>query len=233
LSGSPVSVGRFNLQECSHQNFGYPGNTNNGNPFDNQTLTVDPLSGLVSNYAYSSPPYYRRGQDILMSNVLSFDVKVWDPVNNQFVDVGDSTLAKGPFHKNAGVRVDASGNIVGGRLNSTYGKDGHFRFDTWHSSASIFAYAASPVTGTTFYNEPPYYNANPVPSPPYTYNEPPYVPVVTNPITGQPQAVPLTAIQITINFRDVSSNQIRQLTINQSLIDRVKQTSITNEAPEE
>ena len=243
LNGQPVSLGRFNMQECASTAFGYPGyipidpvdNTNgNVNPFDRLNIVVNPDTGLVNEYS-SSPPYNRRGEDVLLSNVLSFDIKVWDAFNGQFVDVGDSTLSAGPFHASAGVIEEppGSGVIIGGRLNSTYGKNGHFRFDTWHPNAAIVATASSPVTGTTFYNEPPYFNANPVPSPPYTYNEPPYVPVAPNPITGQLQAAPLTAIQITINYRDVSSSQIRQVSILQSLVDRAKQTSITNDAPEE
>ena len=237
LNGNTVSIGRFNLQECASPAFGYPGyipidpvNNSNGNvsPFDRQNVVVNPTTGLVNEYTSTSTD--RRGEDILLSNVLSFDVKVWDAINGQFVDIGDTTLG-GPFNANVGVQLDSSGNIIGGRLNSTFGSNGHFRFDTWHPNASITT--SNGAVGTHFYNEPPYYGVSPVPSPPYTYNEPPYVPVAKNAITGQLQAVPLTAIQITINYRDISSSQIRQVSIVQSLVDRVKQTSVTNEAPEE
>lgn len=247
-TGGTVSIGRFNLQECSDSRFGYPGylpndpisSTPNTNPFDRQNIQVDPNTGLVVEYS-NVAPFYRRGEDILMSNVLSFDVKVWDPVNGQFVDIGDPTII-GPFSPkllspNPPVVFDSVGNIVGGRLNSTYGADGHYRFDTWHPSAF--------TVGNTFYNEPPYYQ-NPPPAPPpagpYFYNEPPFVPAAFNPtaynaatgkFTGDNQAFPLSAIQITINYRDVSSNTVRQVTLVQSLIDRVKASTTTTEPPEE
>ncbi len=244
LNGNYVSIGRFNLQECSNTNFGYPGHVNNGNPFDNQSIDVNPVTGLVT--AFESQ-IFRRGEDILLSNVLSFDVKVWDEINGLFVDVGNTTSPNGPFSSQpnviagTGVITDdgtKTGVIVGGRLNSTYGSNDHYRFDTWHPNASITTKASS-VTGSTFYNEPPYYQPppyytnNPSPSAPYTYNEPPYVPVARNPSTSLFHATPLAAIQITISFRDVSSNQIRQVTIVQSLIDQVKQTGVTNQVPEE
>lgn len=255
LNGVQVNIGRFNLQECANTNFGYPGNINNGNPFDNQNLIVDPATGLVTAFeGVAPPPPARRGQDILMSNVLSFDVKVWDPINLLFVDVGNNTSPGGAFSADVGVITDTNGNIVGGRLNSTYGAgygsgfgvngtNGHYRFDTWHPNASTttttLPLSAIYPSPPYFYNEPPYYqpppyyNNNPIPPAPYTYSEPPYVPVVRNPVTNQLQATPLSAIQIKINFRDISSNQIRQVTIVQSLVDRVKGASLTNEAPQE
>jgi|GEM_PF-922376 len=239
-TGGTVSIGRFNLQECSDSRFGYPGflpndpisSTPNTNPFDRQNIQVDPDTGLVVEYSNVSP-VFRRGEDILMSNVLSFDVKVWDPVNSQFVDIGDSTVS-GPFHPNVGVLLDANNNIVGGRLNSTYGANGHYRFDTWHPSGF--------TVGSTYYNEPPYYGVSPAPAPPYAYTEPPFVPAAFNPtaynpvtktFTGQNQTFPLSAIQITINYRDLSSNMVRQVTVVQSLIDRVKPPTTTTEPPEE
>jgi hypothetical protein len=122
-----------------------------------------------------------------------------------FVNLGDNTVAPGgPFSQTVGA-VSVSGTVVGGRLNTTYAPDGHYRFDTWHPNASV---------GTGTYD-----------------NEPPYMPVDTTTVPARPFA--LSAIQITINYRDISSSQIRQVTIVQSLVDRVKRTPVTNEAPEE
>ena len=289
LNGQLTSIGRYNLQECSNSNFGYPGT---GTPMDNQNNVVDTTvgtnNGLILAYEGQNA---RRGQDILMTNVLSFDVKVWDPINGLFVDIGSATPVGGPFSSvpaggdflptNVGGKtynvggssstegvlynIDASGNltVVGGRLNSTYGSDpvsrapgnssspdgrSHFRFDTWHPNASINANTV--VTGTGFYNQPPYFqpdpyyntpaNIPPVPANGYFYNEPPFVPAgqlyvagdtLTTTPNGSVQAAsaqnypfPLSAIQITINYRDISSNQIREMTIIQSLIDRVVAT---------
>ena len=200
-----VMLGRFNLQECSNSAFGYPNYIPGAdNPFNRTDLQVDPNTGLVRQYSDApvmpaptnavTPLFpdetYRRGEDILMSNVLSFDVKVWDPVNSKFVDVGDSKIAPGgPFSSEP---FPSPSPTFGGRLNRTYGPNGHYRFDTWHPKASVGA-------GT---NE----------------NEPPFMPVDTTTTPDRPFA--LSAIQIKINYRDISSNQIRQVTILQSLVDR-------------
>ena len=175
--------------------FGYPGYIPvAGNPMNRTNLTYNYTTGLVDEYS-SGVEISRRGEDILMSNVLSFDVKVWDPVNSQFVDVGENLLVPpGPFSKTVGAAEVpvGSGIIVGGRLNTTYGPNEHYRFDTWHPKASV---------GAGTYD-----------------NEPPFMPVDTTTTPDRPFA--LSAIQIKINYRDISSNQIRQVTILQSLVDR-------------
>jgi hypothetical protein len=194
-SSGNVTFRRFNLQECSHSTFAFPGYIHgNGNPMNRTNLTYNYTTGLVDEYS-SGVEISRRGEDILMSNVLSFDVKVWDPVNSLFVDVGENLLSPpGPFSKTVGAAEVpvGSGIIVGGRLNTTYGPDGHYRFDTWHPKASV---------GAGTYD-----------------NEPPFMPVDTTTTPNRPFA--LSAIQIKINYRDISSNQIRQVTILQSLVDR-------------
>jgi hypothetical protein len=185
-----VTFRRFNLLECSNSEFGYPGYLPAaGNPMNRTNLNFNYSTGLVNEYSGET---YRRGEDILMSNVLSFDVKVWDPVNSRFVDVGENqTSPPGPFSQSAGA-VSVSGTVVGGQLNTTYAPNGHYRFDTWHPNASV---------GGGLYD-----------------NEPPFMPVDTTLTPDRPFA--LSAIQITINYRDISSNQIRQVTILQSLVDR-------------
>ena len=158
---------------------------------DDRTIEVN---GTVSAFRFSNP-----------HGVLSFDVKVWDPVNSRFVDVGENqTSPPGPFSQLAGA-VSVSGTVVGGQLNTTYAPNGHYRFDTWHPNASV---------GGGLYD-----------------NEPPFMPVDTTLTPDRPFA--LSAIQITINYRDISSNQIRQVTILQSLVDRTKPPSVTNQSPEE
>ena len=191
---------RFVLQECAHSAFGYPGNVDGGNPFDTQNLQVNSSTALVDPGLVTafSGQTYRRGEDLLMANVLTFDVKVLDPNTGFFVDLGDDKAPLG-----ASMTKPTFGSSSAGRFNTTYGPDGHFRFDTWHPLASVGSKTND--------------------------NEPPYVPF--NFSTGT--AVPLSAIQITINYRDVSSNQVRQMTVVQSLVDRLKPVSVTNESPEE
>ncbi len=194
---------RFILQECANSAFGYPGNIDGGNPFDtsglalnSSTALVDP--GLVTAFSGQTS---RRGEDLLMSNVLTFDVKVLDPNTGIFVDMGDNLAQVG-----TNMTQPTFGPSSPGRHNVTYGN----QFDTWHPLASVGL-----KTGD---------------------NEPPYIPVVPSKSANGTitfLSVPLTAIQITINYRDVSSNQIRQMTVVQSLVDRLKPASVTNEPPEE
>ena len=191
---------RFVLQECAHSSFGYPGNVDGGNPFDTQNLQLNSSTALVDPGLVTafSGQTYRRGEDLLMANVLTFDVKVLDPNTGFFVDLGDDRAPLG-----RGMTKPTFGTLSAARFNTTYGPDSHFRFDTWHPLASV-------GTGV---ND----------------NEPPYVPF----LFSSGKAVPLSAIQITINYRDVSSNQVRQMTVVQSLVDRLKPASVTNEPAEE
>jgi prepilin-type N-terminal cleavage/methylation domain-containing protein len=198
-----VALGRFTLQECANSAFGYPGYIPSaGNPFNRTNLEYDPDTGLVRQFSGSSASatypgqIYRRGEDILMPNVLSFDIKVWDPNIFQYVDIGDDGARTAPAATAPTFASNSSG-----RLNRTYG--GRPRFDTWHPLASV---------GNNVNDD-----------------EPPYL--ILDALSGRP--LPLTSIQITINFRDISSNQVRQASIIQSLVDRTKIPPLTNEAPEE
>lgn len=78
-------IGRFTHEETSHVDFGWPGNPGYGtdgtigngddtNPYTRTGLALT-ANGVVSDYV-SGP---RQGEDILLTNVQSFDVKVWDP----------------------------------------------------------------------------------------------------------------------------------------------------------
>ena len=117
-------IGRFTVNECSHDDFGYPGRIpvdGSGalrNPMDPETTLSFDDRFTVSEYANQN----RRGDDILLSNVHSFDVKVWDDVIGEFLDLGhdraDSGGVEGRFHRNR-------------NTNNAYGN----RFDTWHPLA--------------------------------------------------------------------------------------------------
>jgi hypothetical protein len=68
-------IGRFTHAETSDASFGYPALIPaNGNPMANAT-PINLVNGAVSQF----PNGTRAGEDILMSNVLAFDIKVWDP----------------------------------------------------------------------------------------------------------------------------------------------------------
>jgi len=179
-------LGRFTMLECANAAFGYPGFMSNiptnGSPQQDQSpvsmtvpLTIDQNTNLVT--AYSGAPQQRRGEDILMSNVIGFDVKVWDSATGvgRFVDVGDATVTGGSF-------------VPSSRLNPLYSPSSasglKFRYDTWHPRAEVI---------------------NPAD--------------VTDRNTSPPFSAQVTAVQITINYRDIASDQVRQVTVVESLVD--------------
>jgi hypothetical protein len=70
-SNPPVFIGRFTHEETSHEDFLYPAAL--PNPMDPATsLAINPQSGVISKYE-NGP---RRAEDIMMTNVHSFDIKV-------------------------------------------------------------------------------------------------------------------------------------------------------------
>jgi len=73
--GNPYFIGRFTQAETSDPTFGYPGYLPAVNPMNSLTpLNYNTTTGAVTNY--SGP---RAGEDVLMTNVIKFDIKVFDP----------------------------------------------------------------------------------------------------------------------------------------------------------
>lgn len=177
-------IGRFTMSECSQSAFGFPGtmSINSANPtLDNSPVSMRTTLNLDTNNAvseFTTNPLLRRGADILMTNVLSFDVKVWDPLLGLFVDLGDRSYPTGSFYFST---TDLANNKC---QNGVYSPSNKYRYDTWHPEAEIIQ-PGSPN--------------NRYPNPPFTTQ--------------------VNSVQITINYRDISSDQIRQVTIVQSLID--------------
>lgn len=178
-------LGRFTMLECANAAFGYPGSMSNipakDDPAQDRSpvsmtmpLAIDPNTNLVT--AYSGTPQQRRGEDIVMSNVIGFDVKVWDSAVTRFVDVGDA-VSGGSFEP-------------ADRQNTLYSPNSKFRYDTWHPRAEVIE-PVDPVV--------------------------PRGPAMRD--TDPPFSASITAVQITINYRDISSDQVRQVTVVQSLVD--------------
>ena len=180
-------LGRFTMAECSDPNFGYPGwmakipnvadPSQDQNPMSMNTSLTWNANGAISEFSTVTPQ--RRGADILMTNVLGFDVKVWDAAANGgaglFVDVGDSSITNGSF---------VPGNVQNFYYSPNNGGGSKFRYDTWHPKAEI----VQPGNAANRNSNPPFKSA-------------------------------VNAVQITINYRDISSDQVRQVTIVQSLVD--------------
>ncbi len=130
----PFCIGRFTHEETSNYYFRYPQTAsrnaagsviNDGNPMKTQNVSNNPLTvgedGVINQYR-GGP---RRSEDILMTDVHSFDIKVWDEALGRFVDIGH-TQATGDFR-------------LAARQNSAYGPagpSGNRVYDTWHPSIS-------------------------------------------------------------------------------------------------
>ena len=142
-------------------------------------LEFDNARNVVSQYASG----LRRAEDLVLSNVLSFDIKLFDQAAGQFVDIGSATAVD--------YQTSATPDYHNDNPNSTtFARN---IFDTWHVDLDIDN-ADSDNDNTTGEDLPPF-----------------------SPVNGSGVRIPLSAIQITIRYRDISSQQIRQMTIIQPL----------------
>ncbi|MFK7777973.1 MAG: type II secretion system protein [Gimesia sp.] len=193
-SNPQLFTGRFTHEETSHLHFNYPHDAmdssigGGGNPMDplGPNLLVNPEDRVIDLLRNGT----RRSEDLVLSNVRSFDIKLFDDGVQDFVDIGGSTAVR--FAN--GVKE----NTVHG--NSVYQNV----FDTWHVRA-----ASSGGDG-----DPPF----PMLSDSSVSETAPQVPVYD--ITTQlpvPRASPLTAIRILIRYEDVSTGQVKQMTLIHSL----------------
>ncbi len=233
-------IGRFTQEETSHSAFEYPrAIPAGGNPMVQGTVLTLDTTGVVSTFA-GGP---RRGEDILLSNVHSFDVEVWDDVAGGYVDIGNAS----------GVGDFQSAN----NQNTAFGPGGatgNQVFDTWHPSLASatpyrpvhntawaggttykvgdvvvpitpngFAYFAnSIVDGTTGTNINSAQSAATEPTWSTIYGNQTLDTDTTNNTTISWTTVPTTkrlkSLKITIRYLDVTSDQMRQVTLIQSLL---------------
>ncbi|MGE3316428.1 MAG: PilW family protein, partial [Planctomycetaceae bacterium] len=270
-AGGADFIGRFTHEETSHAAFDYPGSGASSPMAAGTPLTYDSSLGVVAEFVNGS----RRGDDILMSNVHSFDVKLWDREydedanNNDILDSGEDlnrngvldTPPAGAPPRSAGAFADVGHAAAAGTFRHAanqlpnYGPNAPDNrvFDTWHPGVDFdddngdldpangtpdpppFRPIAPPWTPLTPYNVgdvvepvPPngfYYrcvtagtSGGPGPdSPLYPGNFEPFQEGSLGTEVTWVIEAHIPAIQITIRFYDVSSNQMRQLTLVQSL----------------
>jgi len=119
--GSGEFIGRFIHEETAHPFVTYPGTADNG-IFDRAIpLTLNATTKTINdNDGNAVSATERLGEDVLMTNVESFDVEVWEPEFGGFVQLGHS--GTGEFSSSS-------------RSNPGYGprQSGYNNiFDTWH-----------------------------------------------------------------------------------------------------
>jgi prepilin-type N-terminal cleavage/methylation domain-containing protein len=152
--------GRYTHEETSHRFFTYPHTFTS--PVQSDPMSIAATTTLATNGVftpYSGGP--RRGEDLLLSNVLAFDVKVWDSLVNNgaggFVDIGAPSLitaAINPVNGLAELPSDyATVDLAGGspswrRLNGSYGPltsaPSNRVFDTWYTFPHVSATTGVP-----------------------------------------------------------------------------------------
>lgn len=121
-------MGRFTHQETSSAMFTWPAREANNPLVANLEFDPDylPRQKVIKN-SDTGETYAgnRIGEDILLTNVDAFDVKVWDEGLGRFVDIG---------HGDSGGHFAATED-----LNDNYGPrgSGNNVFDTWHPNAPV------------------------------------------------------------------------------------------------
>ena len=140
-------IGRFTHSETSDLAFGYPAYLPAVNPMNStQAMNYNTTTGAVGpgGGTYAGP---RGGEDVLMTNVLKFDIKVFDPAASTGTDGLPGT---------GGIDDDGDGNIVFCRMSQfdlkEYGwpgsDDGDFR-DIGHMGLTGFYNATTSTAART------------------------------------------------------------------------------------
>lgn len=214
-TGGNTYIGRFTLEETSNSGFEWPGTTGHNPYATGSTLTLDLSDGVVDEYRNGS----RVGEDILLTNVEAFDIKIIDD------DLGDFTDVSGGFdswHPNASgsapyQHYEQTTSAPPGAGAWTAGQSGRLRVPVLGNSNSLYYEVEETGSGGTRYPE-----FAPIPG----------TRVADGPVTLNAMMMPeqkiwkcvdnrtgVKAIQITIRFRDTTSNIPRQLTLVHSFVE--------------
>lgn len=120
-------LGRFTHEETSSANMPFPGNESDAgfyNVFNRNVL----LNDNDGNYAIDVFENGNRfGEDIVLTNVESFDVEIWDSNIGGFVSLNNDGTTEDSFHYN---RIPAYGPHPSDPTQNNV-------FDTWHPAAAI------------------------------------------------------------------------------------------------
>ncbi|MBR9801258.1 hypothetical protein GYB59_05985 [bacterium] len=137
-------IGRYTHAETSHGDFQYPQRVT-GDVFGRDDFNIAELqqSGKLNIFNGGS----RRGADILLNNVHSFDVEIWDARSNAFVDIAATS--------GAAATDFAASERLNNSVGSSTGAAIAYRnvFDTWHSAYDINADFGLSVIGN---GQPPF-----------------------------------------------------------------------------
>lgn len=185
-SGTTYFIGAYTHEETSSDRFTYPQNLANGNPM-NPTGTFEVETPPGSGNFTGTVSRFSTGSTRRAEDVLQTGVHSFD------IKVWDDGAQRFvDIGGNGAVDFAAPTLTPGGNRNTAYGPGGppgNRVFDTWHPAID--------------------FNGNLAADDPADY--PPYRPL-SDP-NDPNSAKPLRAIQITIRFHDVTSDQLRQMTL--------------------
>ena len=135
-----VFLGRYTHEETSNNAFQFPGAIPaTGSPMAQATTAnINTVTGGVTQFAGG----IRRGEDILLTNVLSFDVKIWDPhYSETTLDANrNGIIDSGPAFADVGHNAATGDFLEANNLLPTYGPHA--------SQAQNAAPTANKFTGT-------------------------------------------------------------------------------------
>lgn len=205
-------IGRFTLQECTHSDFLWPGQDPAAadDPYDRTDLNDSDSNSVVDTYQDEiNSSNSRVSEDILLTNVESFDVKAFDWASQSLVDA--STVFD-TWHPSLGSAAPTVQYLV-----SAPG--------TWAANSSSLTTIAIPALNQSSSNQSLVYRKISDGGTTGTI-QPEFPPVVGSIVRDNTvvwecvdNRIPLQAIRISIRFRDTRSNQPRQVTIVHSFVE--------------
>jgi len=229
-------IGRFTHEETSNPWFNYPGRVADSdydefvNPMSS-SMALGFANGVVTDFA-GGP---RTGEDLLVSDVHGFDIKVWDPA----ASAGPDGLPGVANFDDDGI----NGVDDAGELGAPGSDDGAFRDLGHRGQTGFYRYVPAAQRLNNYYaNSDTGHNRYDSWAPNLdldgdgTYDAPPFRPIWIGPdrrpgkahvdddgingvddagelgFPGSDDFAPLSAIQIKIRFYDPSTNQLRETT---------------------
>jgi prepilin-type N-terminal cleavage/methylation domain-containing protein len=148
-----VFLGRFTHEETSNSAFQFPGSIPvAGSPMAQATPANIGANGAVNEYTVP-PVGTRRGEDILLTNVISFDVKIWDPHYSESAgnDVNrNGIIDAGPAFADVGHSAATGDFLASNNLMPSYGP--HASAVQTPATPNVFTYTNGAGNTVTFFN---------------------------------------------------------------------------------
>jgi hypothetical protein len=175
------------------------------NPATTDFWSSDTSQRLTDNYLGNGP---RIAEDVILSNVIGFDVKVFDPDQNQYVDLGHA--GAGRFASSFTFAVGRDSNITTPSV-----------FDTWsthYETTGAISLTGTPARGVNGFDDDttPTVDENGDGDPTNDGNG--IVDDDVEKLTSPPYPIPLRGVQVKIRVFEPDSRQIREVTVLQDFL---------------